>query len=498
MRKNESKYFAQITKNDELVKMMKRTVFCCIFEGIVILFCCFFPSVVTGAEENENVRERPNIVIVLTDDQGYADLGCFGACKFRTPNLDRLAEEGRMFTNFYAGSTVCSPSRASLLTGCYPDRVGIPGFVFFPTTGENPGPGPTGLHPDEITIAEMLKAQGYATACVGKWHLGDALPFLPTRQGFNEYFGLPYSNDMRNGPNPPSPGERTGFPPLPLYDGETIIETDPDQRFLTRRYTERAVDFIERNRNRPFFLYLPHTMPHVPLYVHPEFEGTSEQGLYGDVIQEIDWSVGRILQTLNDCGIDDKTWVIFTSDNGPWLTMGDHGGSALPLRDGKQTKYDGGHRVPCVMRFPGKIKANTVGNEMACFIDFFPTIASLCGGAVPDDRVIDGVEAWDFFSGQLETSPRNTYFYNTSVIRHGKWKLFLPGTYIELNRETITNQNVTYETPRLYDLDADVGETTDLHEQYPEIVESLTLQLEEYRADLEKHSRPLGNVGKRN
>ncbi|MDR2707096.1 MAG: sulfatase [Planctomycetaceae bacterium] len=460
--------------------MMNRFVFA------TLLFFVFVSNLTLIAEE------KPNIVIVMTDDQGYADAGCYGAQGFKTPNLDRLAVEGRRFTNFYAGATICSPSRASLLTGCYPDRVGIVNFVFFPTHGENPGVGPNGLHPNEITIAEMLKEQGYTTACVGKWHLGDAKPFLPTNQGFDEYFGLPYSNDMQNGANPPNKGIKKGFPPLPLYDGETIIETDPDQHLLTQRYTERAVDFIKRNKNKPFFLYVPHSMPHIPLHVHPDFAGKSEQGLYGDVIQEIDWSVGQILQTIKDCNIDEKTWVIFTSDNGPWLTMGNHGGKAIPLRDGKQTKYDGGHKVLCLMRYPGKIKPNTIGTATVSSIDLFPTIAKLCGGKIPDNRKIDGVEAWDYFSGNSEQSPRETYFYNGQVVRHGKWKLFLPGNYLEFQPENLKNQNVKYDKPRLFDLDADVGETNDVSEQHPETVAVLTKLLEEYREDLKKNSRPLG------
>ncbi len=458
---------------------------------IVFIVSVFF--VVPGLSISV-AAERPNIVLILTDDQGYADAGCYGAKGFKTPNLDRLAVEGRRFTNYYAGATVCSPSRAALLTGCYPDRVGIVNFVFFPTRGDNPGPGKDGLNPNEITIAEMLKEHGYATACVGKWHLGDAQPFLPTKQGFDEYFGLPYSNDMRNGPNVPAKLEKKGFPPLPLYDGETIIETDPDQRFLTRRYTDRAVDFIKRSKEKPFFLYLPHSMPHIPLYAHPDFAGKSEQGLYGDVIQEIDWSVGRILETLKECGIDEKTWVIFNSDNGPWLTMGEHGGKATPLRDGKQSKYDGGHRVICLMRYPNGIKANSVGDAMISSIDLFPTIAGLCGGKVPTDRVIDGVDAWNYISGKSETSPRETYYYGRKVVRHGKWKLFLPGPYVEFNPETLKNPPVKYDKPRLYDLDADIAETTDLSDRHPEIVQQLTKLLDEYSKDLDQNARPLGKV----
>jgi len=460
---------------------------------LLFAFALSVSTMTTLASGQSDATDRPNIIIIFTDDQGYADIGCYGAEGFTTPHLDRMAQEGRRFTNFYVSASVCSPSRASLMTGCYPQRVGIDGFVFFPTRGEKAGPGPDGLHPDEITMAGMLKEQGYATACVGKWHLGDAKPFLPTRQGFDEYFGLPYSNDMWNGPdgkaNPDNP-----FPPLPLHDGETIIETEPDQRFLTHRFTERAVDFIKRNREQPFFLYVPHPMPHVPLYVHPDFAGKSERGLYGDIIQEIDWSVGQILKAVSDCGLDDKTWVIFSTDNGPWLIMKENGGNALPLRDGKSTKYDGGHRVPCLMRYPGKIKAGTIGEEMICSIDLFPTIAKLCGGKVPDDRVIDGVEAWEYISGASGKSPRDTYFYNRQVVRHGPWKLFLPGSYVELNPETMNNRQVQYEHSRLYDLDADIAESVDLSEKYPDMVKQLEGLLEAHVLDLKENSRPLGNI----
>jgi len=463
------------------------------FVTLLLATSLTFPVVSSLVMGQPGTPEHPNIIIIFTDDQGYADVGCFGATGFATPHLDQMAQEGRRFTNFYVTASVCSPSRASLMTGCYPQRVGIDGFVFFPTRGENAGPGPDGLHPNEITIAEMLKEQGYATACVGKWHLGDAKPFLPTRQGFDEYFGLPYSNDMWNGPEGKA-NANNPFPPLPLYDGETIIETEPDQRFLTHRYTERAVDFIKRNREKPFFLYVPHTMPHVPLYVHPDFAGKSARGLYGDVIQELDWSVGEILKAVSDCGLDEKTWVIFTTDNGPWLTQGKNGGSALPLRDGKQTKYDGGHRVPCLMRYPGKIKAGTIGEEMICSIDLFPTIAKLCCGKVPDDRVIDGMEAWEYFSGACEKSPRDTYFYNRQAVRHGPWKLFLPGGYTELNPETMNNHQVQYDHPRLYSLDADIAESVDLSEKHPDIVKHLEGLLEAHVRDLKDNSRPLGNA----
>ena len=287
---------------------------------------------------------RPNLVVIFCDDLGYGDIGCFGARGIRTPSIDSLARAGTRFTSFYVAQPVCSASRAALMTGCYPNRIGIHGAL---------GPSAkTGLSTNEWTLARMLKSRGYATALFGKWHLGRPEPFLPTHHGFDEYLGLPYSNDMW--PNHPTakPGD---YPPLPLIEGDRVIETMPDQRFLTRRYTERAVSFIDRHHGEPFFLYLAHSMPHVPLFVSPEFEGHSQGGLYGDVIEEIDWSVGRILEALKRHGLVEQTWIIFTSDNGPWHAYGNHAGSAGPLREGKASVFEGGVRVPCVMSWPGHI-----------------------------------------------------------------------------------------------------------------------------------------------
>ncbi len=437
---------------------------------------------------------KPNVILIMTDDQGYADLGCYDAKDFTTPNIDKLATEGRRFTNFYAGSTICSPSRAALMTGCYPQRVGIDHFVFFPTKGENPGPGKTGLNPNEFTMAEMFKQVGYRTACVGKWHLGDAKPFLPLQQGFDEYFGLPYSNDMKNGESAPKSDIRTGFPPLPLYEGENVIETEPDQRFLTHKYTQRAIDFIKKNKSRPFFLYLPHSMPHVPLHPHPDFAGKSKNGIYGDVIQEIDWSVGEIVRTVKENGLDEKTIIIFTSDNGPWLSMLKHGGNAKPLRDGKQTKYDGGHRVPCIIRYPKVIQPGTVGDEIISSIDFLPSFASLVGSPLPKNRVIDGINVWPYLSGKSSVSPRTTYFYNTKVVRKGPWKLFLPGKYPEFNEESGQYKSVKYSHERLYRLTEDISEQKDVHESYPDVVKELKSLLEKYDKDIKTNGRPLGHL----
>ena len=430
--------------------------------------------------------ERPNIVLFFTDDQGYSDIGCFGAVGFETPHLDKLAMEGRRFTNFYTPISVCSASRTALMTGCYPQRVSMPGVLFptsgNPVTGEKPGPGKEGLHVNEITLANILKDRGYATCIVGKWHLGDAPPFLPTRRGFDEYLGIPYSNDMGHRDARMQFRPNSNYPPLPFYDGDKIIETEPDQRFLTRRYTERAVDFIERNKDKPFFLYIPHTMPHVPLAVHPDFAGKSEHGLYGDVMQELDWSVGEVVRTLKENGLDEKTMIVYTADNGPWQHQGEHGGHAEPLRDGKTTQYEGGHRVPCIMYWKGHINPGTVASEMLSTMDLMPTFAKLAGTTMPQDRKTDGIEAWDYISGATDVSPRKTFVFGDRIIRHGKWKLFLPGQYGEsVQRDRFHSDeewqaamqelnSVNYESSRLYDLNTDVGESEDVSNRHPEIV----------------------------
>src|SRR2546422_8412543 len=342
-----------------------------LFATLVLLSMPMFaakpPSGATG--------RLPNIVIILTDDQGYADVGAYGARGIKTPNLDRLAREGMRFTDFYVAQAVCSASRAALLTGCYPNRVGISGAL---------GPNARhGLNPNEMTIAELVKQRGYATCIFGKWHLGHHPEFLPTRHGFDEYFGLPYSNDMW----PRHPEAKPGtYPDLPLIEGDKIVQTNPDQTQLTTWYTEHAVRFIERNKDRPFFLYVAHNMPHVPLHVSDKFKGKSKRGLYGDAIMEIDWSVGQILAALNKNDLDEKTLVVFTSDNGPWLLYGNHAGSALPLREGKTTIFDGGVREPCIMRWPGQIPPGTACRELAATMDLLPTFARLAGAERPRDR----------------------------------------------------------------------------------------------------------------
>jgi len=434
---------------------------------------------------------KPNFIIIFTDDQGYQDLGCYGSLLIKTPNLDRMAEEGIRFTDFYSSNSVCSPSRASLLTGCYPTRVSIPDVLF--PGGEM---GLIGLHPDEITIADLLKTRGYATCCIGKWHLGHKPDFLPTRQGFDMYYGIPYSNDMEIDPTMELAPDiklnngmtveriRTEEPKghwVPLMRDEKVIEYPCDQSTLTKRYTEEAVEFIKENKNKPFFLYLPHTMPHVPLFASEKFRGKSKRGLYGDVIEEIDWSVGEILKTLKKLDLEDNTLVIFTSDNGPWLQFKEDGGCSLPLRDGKFTTYEGGMRMPCIMRWPGKIPAGRVCSEVAATIDFLPTIAHLADVPVPDDRIIDGKNIWPLMTAEPgANSPHEAYFYyhenDLQAVRSGEWKL----------RKT--------DTVELYNLREDISEKNNLADKHPDIVKRLSERMERFDRELKANARPPGKI----
>jgi len=442
----------------------------------------------------------PNFVIIFADDLGYADVGCFGAEQIKTPNLDRMAAQGVRFSSFYVAQAVCSASRTALLTGCYPNRVGILGAL---------GPkSKVGVSANERTIAEVLKTRGYATAVFGKWHLGDAPQFLPLRHGFDEYFGLPYSNDMW----PRHPSNPRAYPPLPLIEGERTVQEMPDQTQLTTWYTERAVRFIERHADRPFFLYVPQSMPHVPLHVSGKYRGKSKRGLYGDVILEIDWSVGQILQALKRHRLEDRTLVIFTSDNGPWLLYGDHAGQAKPLREGKGTVFEGGVRVPCIMRWPGSIPAGAVCGELATTMDLLPTLAKLAGAELPSDRLIDGRDIWSLISNPTSArTPHEAFFYYwgraLQAVRSGKWKLHLPHDYPHPDPPggaALPGKHVTQHIDlALYDLEADVGETTNLAERFPEVVQRLQALAERAREDLGdsatkregKNVRPPGRLG---
>ena len=434
--------------------------------------------------------KSPNFIVIFTDDQGYEDIGCFGSPKIKTPNLDKLAAEGRKFTSFYSANSVCSPSRAALMTGCYPTRVSVPG-VLFPRHKE-------GLNPDEITIAELLKTKGYATSCIGKWHIGHKPKFLPTRQGFDSYFGIPYSNDMTIDPEAKLAANiilREGFTLdriknekpkknlVPLMRNEEVIEYPCDQTTLTKRYTEEAVRFIEKNEDKPFFLYLPHTMPHIPLFASKNFKGKSERGPYGDTIEEIDWSVGQIMKTLRENNLDENTLVIYTSDNGPWKLKEGRGGSAYPLRGYKFQTYEGGMRVPCIMSWKGKIPSGTVCDEIGATIDLLPTFANLAGAKIPDDRIIDGKNIWPIISGKEGAlSPHDIYYYykgnRLESARQGKWKI---------RRSGKQSQSV-----ELYNLEDDISESKNLSPKNPELIEVMLKKMDEFDKDLKLSQRPIG------
>jgi arylsulfatase A len=434
----------------------------------------------------DDSKSPPNIVIVYTDDQGWQDIGVYGAEDFKTPNLDKLAKEGIRFTDFYVSQPVCSASRASLLTGCYSNRINIHGAL-------NPN-SENGLKPSEVTIAELCKQRGYNTANYGKWHLGNREQFLPTRQGFDTFEGIPYSNDMW--PNHPEFPE--SYPPLPYMIDESIVRYMPDQSVFTTDFTNLTTKFIRKSHKeeKPFFIYLAHPMPHVPLYVSDKFKGSSKQGLYGDVIQEIDWSVGEIMNTLDELNIADNTLVIFCSDNGPWLSYGNHAGKAANLREGKGTTFEGGIRVPFIARFPGKIKAGSVCREPAMTIDVFPTIANLINADLPNQK-IDGKDIWPLLSGNSSAkSPHDAYFfyYRTNelqAMRSGKWKLHFPHNYRSLeDREPGSGgipakYNYALRTEmELYDLETDISETSNVASDNPKVMANLLQLADNMRADL--------------
>ncbi len=437
----------------------------------------------------------PNIVLIFADDMGYGDLSCFGATQYKTPNLDRLAANGMRFTNFYVAQAVCSASRAALLTGCYSNRVGISGALNPKAT--------IGINPEEETIAEVLKKQNYKTAAIGKWHLGHLKQFLPLQHGFDQYLGLPYSNDMWpvNYDGTPVTDDhndrKVNYPVLPLIrDNEKIreIRTLQDQSELTTVYMEEALKFIQKNKSDHFFLYLAHSMPHVPLAVSEKFKGKSEQGLYGDVLMEIDWSVGQIMESLEKNGILDNTLVIFTSDNGPWLNFGNHAGSSGGLREGKGTSWEGGQRVPCIMRWPGHITEGTICNKMASTIDILPTLAHISNALLPEKK-IDGVNILPLMLGDENSNPREIFYYYyqadcLEAVQKNHWKLVFPHrsrTYegfapgIDGNSGKTGMVEVSY---ALFDMRRDPGERYDLKEYYPEIVEDIEKIADEARKDL--------------
>lgn len=444
----------------------------------------------------------PNIVIILADDLGYGDLGCYGNKKIKTPNIDKLAAEGTRFTSFYVSQPVCTASRASLLTGCYANRVSMAGALNHQSK--------VGIHKDEQMLQGLLKAKGYATACYGKWHLGDRAPFLPTKRGFDDFAGLPYSND--NGPLHPT---MPNLPALPFYRGEKVTEKDPAQSRFTRRFTDLAVEFIAQHQHEPFFLYVPHVMPHVPIFAAPEFKGNSLAGLYGDVVEELDWGVGEVLAALKRYDLEKNTLVLFFSDNGPFLSYGTHAGSAGPLREGKLTTFEGGVRVPCIARWPGRVPAKRVSDTPIMTIDLLPTLCKLASAEQPKLK-IDGKDIAPVLFGETNAKcPHDAYFFfagdELHALRSGKWKLHLPHEYLSVNGPTRTDgkpANHGNQKPEamsasglrgiasrhgykvektelaLYDLDADIGEKLNVADKHPDVVKRLLSVVDAARAEL--------------
>ncbi len=427
---------------------------------------------------------QPNVVVIFIDDMGYGDIGPYGATKQRTPHLDRMAKEGMKLTSFYA-TPVCSVSRAQMMTGCYGARISVPG-VYFP--GQS-----VGLNPSEVTVAERLKEKGYATQMVGKWHLGDQPEFLPTRQGFDHYLGIPYSNDMLK------ISTETKVPVVPLLRDEKIAELmdGEGQRRMVELYTKEAVDFIGRNKDKPFYLYFAHNAVHTPIYPGAAFAGKSQNGRFGDWVEEVDWSVGQVLDALRSQGLDKDTLVVFTSDNGPWLTKGTDGGSAGPLRGGKGSTWEGGVRVPTIAWWPGRVPAGSVNDAVAATIDLLPTFVSLAGGTVPATPVIDGRDITSILLGQSKESAREAHFYfsgyDLQAVRQGRWKLALVPQPEDMGKRAKTPPGL-----RLYDLDAEIGEQTDVAVQHPEIVAKLKALADKMSAEIGGKTptarRPAGEV----
>lgn len=456
----------------------------------LVLFQLFSGS----ASARVSRSSKPNIILVMADDQGYGDLSCYGA-KFNTPNIDALASEGMRFTDYYAPANVCTPSRAGLLTGCYPERIGI-NKVFFPAQGPEyaRGKDTLGLNLNEQTIAELLRDNGYATACVGKWHLGDKKIFLPLQHGFDEFYGIPYSHDMY-------PGNNAAYASLPLYKNNKVVQEGPATEQLTQLFTDFSVDFINRNRHEPFFLYLAYSMPHVPLAVSAKYKGATNAGLYADVIHEMDMSVGRIRAALKKNNIDDNTIVIFTSDNGPWTRFGNHAGSAAPLREGKGTTFEGGHRVPFIIKWKKNIPAGIVSGQPVSGVDVLPTLMALTGSQNPD-RKIDGHDFSAFLKNPSQSMPgRPVYFYSGSrlnAIRAGRYKYHFGYQYDSLvsagNNGKQGQSVVTMQPEALYDLQLDPSESDNIIEKQEAVAQELKAMAIKHIEDVKKYSRPVGTV----
>lgn len=459
---------------------------------LTILTALLFVMQATDASAN-----KPNFVVILTDDQGYGDLGCFGSTTIRTPHLDRLAKEGRRFTSFMVPANVCSPSRAGLLTGCFPKRVGMHQGVLFPSSS-------TGLNPAEHTIADHLKQQGYATACFGKWHLGHHREVLPTANGFDTYFGIPYSNDMNHPDNQGRPkGGHEGMDELwkdaessltkwktPLMENEQIVEVPVDQRTITRRCTDRAIGFITENRDRPFFVYLPYSMPHIPLYVPDDVRDPDPKRAYINTIEHLDTELGHIFDLLREQKLAENTYVIFATDNGPWLPFKHHGGSAGPLRDGKMSTFEGGQRVPCIMWAPGRIPAGTVCDALASTIDLLPTIAAITGTPLSADRAIDGMDISSLLTGTAKSVRSEFLYYHMGGriegIRDGDWKLLVKEPAAKAGLTTPSKPDVM-----LFNLADDLGEKHNLAAEKPDIVERLRQKMLERDAAIAAEARPV-------
>lgn len=469
----------------------------------------------------EAVLAKPNVILIMVDDLGYSDLGCYGSKTIRTPNIDRMAAEGTRFTSYYVAQAVCSASRAALMTGCYPNRVGMQGALNH-TSKE-------GIHPDEFLMPEMFQQNGYATAIFGKWHLGTADMFNPIKNGFDEFWGIPYSNDNSKY----HPSLAAEMPPLPVYENEKVVETDPDQSQFTRRITEKAVSFIRRHEKQPFFLYVPHIMPHVPIFASERFKGKSPHGLYADVVEELDWSVSMILAAVQQAGVEENTLVLFMSDNGPFLSYGNHAGTAAPLREGKLTSYDGGVRVPFIARWPGKVPAGRVSDEVLTEMDLMPTFSQWLG-VKPADKKIDGRNVNDLLLGEegAKSPYESLIIYAGSElqsIRSGEWKLHFAHPYItphdtpgrdgkpanweNMKPAAITQSGiegiatrhgykVAQQALALYNLKDDIGETTDVSAAHPDVVERLKKLAEPVREELGDNlthtsataARPLGRA----
>jgi arylsulfatase A-like enzyme len=468
---------------------------------IALLILFVFAVSGKGKEENSETTAGaekgapPNVVIIFMDDMGYGDPVCYGGGPYQTPNIDALAAQGLRFTNFYAGQAVCTASRSALLTGCYPTRIGISGAFDHSSK--------IALNPDEQTIAELLKDKGYKTGMVGKWHLGHKVPFLPLQNGFDEFYGLPYSNDMwaydYNGERwADTSNPRAKYPPLPLIEGNKtikIISSFNDQDQLTTDYTTRAVSFIRRNKNNPFFLYLAHSMVHVPLGVSGKFKGKSGAGMFGDVMEEVDWSVGQVMNTLKENNLLNNTLVIFTSDNGPWLTFGNHAGNTAGLREGKGTAWEGGLKVPCIISWKGHIQPGAVSNQLFAAMDILPTLANICQAKMPEKK-IDGYDFTSVLLGNRTVHPRDefVYYYNVNnlkAIRKGNWKLVFPansqtyGPPATIGADRYPGKREMVDVPlALYDLGTDPGEDRDVKSNYPEVVKQLTAIAEKYRREL--------------